>query len=37
METKKKISKRFIRSLGKDAKGNYIRPSENADAFSVIE
>ncbi|SFM68514.1 BPSL0067 family protein [Rugamonas rubra] len=37
METKQKISKRFIRSLGKDKKGNCIRPTENADAYSVIE
>lgn len=36
-ETKPKISKRFIRRLGKDAKGDFIRPTENADAFFVIE
>ncbi|HEY1150641.1 MAG TPA: BPSL0067 family protein [Pseudoduganella sp.] len=31
------ISKRFIQSLGRDKQGNFIRPSNNADAFSVIE
>jgi hypothetical protein len=31
------ISKRFIQSLGKDKAGRFIRPSNNADAFSVIE
>lgn len=36
-DKKTKISLRVIRSQGKDQKGNYIRPSNNADAFSVIE
>lgn len=31
-----RISSRFIPSLGKDKRGNYISPSDNADAFSVI-
>lgn len=31
------ISKRFIQIKGKDKDGNYIRPSDNADAFSVIK
>jgi hypothetical protein len=31
------ISVRLIRSLGKDKKGNFIKPSDNADAFFVIE
>ncbi|UGQ46657.1 BPSL0067 family protein [Massilia endophytica] len=35
--TKPLISRRFIRRLGKDSRGNYIRPTENADAYSVIE
>lgn len=30
------ISSRFIPSLGKDKQGNYISPSDNADAFFVI-
>jgi hypothetical protein len=34
---KKKIGKRFIRRKGKDAHGNFITPSDNADAFFVIE
>jgi hypothetical protein len=37
MKTKKAISKRFLYRLGKDAKGNFITPTENADAFFVIE
>jgi hypothetical protein len=37
MDSKKKISKRFIYRRGKDKNGNYIRPTENADAFSIIE
>ena len=36
-KTKKKISKRFIRRLGKDRLGEFIQPTENADAFFVIE
>lgn len=35
--TKPRISKRFIRRLGEDKNGNFIRPTENADAFWVIE
>ena len=34
---KTKITVRVIRSQGKDKKGNYVRPSNNADAFFVIE
>ncbi|MGV7210548.1 BPSL0067 family protein [Oxalobacteraceae bacterium A2-2] len=34
---KTEISVRLIRSLGKDKKGNYVRASDNADAFFVIE
>ena len=34
---KTKISVRLIRSRGKDKKGRFIHPSDNADAFSVIE
>lgn len=34
---KKRIGKRFIRRKGKDAKGNFINPTDNADAFFVIE
>jgi len=37
MVTKPKIKKRFIYRQGKDANGNYINPTENADAFSIIE
>lgn len=33
----KTIRERFLKRLGKDANGNYINPSNNADAFSVIE
>lgn len=36
-ETKTKISLRFISPRGKNRQGQYIRPSENADAYSVIE
>jgi hypothetical protein len=32
-----KVSSRFIRSLGKDKRGRFIRPSNNADAYSIIE
>lgn len=35
--SKARIGKRFIRSQGKDAQGRFIDPSNNADAFSVIE
>ncbi|MCU6499956.1 BPSL0067 family protein [Rugamonas sp. A1-17] len=34
---KNKIGKRFIRSKGKDARGNFINPTDNADAFFIIE
>jgi len=34
---KPRISKRFIRAKGKNRSGNFIDPSDNADAFSVIE
>ena len=35
--SKPKIGKRFIRRKGKDAHGRFIDPSNNADAFFVIE
>jgi hypothetical protein len=35
--TKPTVSKRYIRKKGKDRKGNFIDPSNNADAYSVIE
>lgn len=35
--SKAKIGKRFIRRKGKDAQGKFIDPSNNADAFFVIE
>ena len=31
------VSSRFIRRLGKDKNGRFIRPSNNADAYSIIE
>jgi len=34
---KKTISTRLIFRLGKNPDGSYVRPSDNADAFSVIE
>jgi hypothetical protein len=34
---KSTISSRFIYRLGKNKDGTYVRPSDNADAFSVIE
>lgn len=37
MQNKPTISKRFIRSKGKSKSGGYVEPSNNADAFSVIE
>ncbi len=37
MATKRRVSKRFLYRLGKDKNGNYINPTENADAFSIIE
>ncbi len=36
-ETKTKISLRHISPRGKNKQGKYIRPSENAEAYSVIE
>lgn len=36
-DKKTEISVRIIRSLGKDGMGNFIKPSDNADAFFVIE
>lgn len=36
-DNKTEISVRLIRSLGKDKRGNFIQPSDNADAFFVIE
>ena len=35
-QRKPKISKHRLRFLGKDRHGNYIDPSNNGDAFSVI-
>ena len=35
--TKPLISRRFLRRLGKDKNGNFVRPTENADAYSVTE
>jgi hypothetical protein len=34
---KKQISKRFVRRKGKDSRGNFINPTDNADAFFIIE
>jgi len=31
------ISSRFIRALGQSKSGAYLRPSDNADAYAVIE
>lgn len=36
-ESKTRISLRFLSPRGKTKQGKYIRPSENADAYSVIE
>ena len=36
-EKKKKISSHYIKRKGKLAKGGYVDPSNNADAYSVIE
>ena len=36
-KTKPKVSMRFIRSKGKTPKGAYVDPSNNADAYSVVE
>jgi hypothetical protein len=35
--TKPKVSKRYLRKKGKDSKGNWNDPSNNAEAFSVIK
>ena len=35
--SKAAIGKRFIRRKGKDSNGNFIDPSNNVDAFFVIE
>jgi hypothetical protein len=37
MTTKPRIKKRFIYAQGKGKNGKFINPTENADAFSVIE
>ncbi|MFC5472465.1 BPSL0067 family protein [Paraherbaspirillum soli] len=34
---KPKVSKRFVRTRGKLKNGSYVEPSNNAEAFSVIE
>ena len=36
-KAKPKVSKRYVTPKGKDAKGNYINASNNADAYAVIE
>jgi hypothetical protein len=36
-EKKTTISLRFVGSLGKNKQGQFIRPSDNAEAYSVIE
>lgn len=36
-QTKPSISKRYIRYKGMSANGNYVNPSNNADAYSVID
>ncbi len=35
--TKRRITARYIQCLGKTQSGAFVRPSDNADAFSVIE
>jgi hypothetical protein len=35
--TKPKVSKRYLRKRGKTLKGAYIDPSNNAEAYSIIE
>lgn len=35
--SKPKVSKRFLRKKGKNAAGAYIDPSNNAEAYSVID
>lgn len=34
---KPKVSKRYVKKKGKLASGQYVSPSNNADAYSVIE
>lgn len=34
---KPKVSKRYIRSKGKLVNGMFVDPSNNADAYSIIE
>ena len=36
-KTKPKVSKRYIRKKGKFQNGQYVDPSNNAEAFAVIE
>lgn len=36
-ENKTKISLRLISPRGKNKQGKYVRPSENADAYAIIE
>jgi len=36
-KTKPKVSKRFIKNKGKNKVGAYLDPSNNADAYSIIE
>jgi hypothetical protein len=35
--TKPKVSKRYLRKKGKNPDGTFVDPSNNAEAFSVIE
>lgn len=34
---KLKVTKRYIKALGANKDGTFVRPSNNADAFSIIE
>jgi len=36
-KTKPKVSRRYIRRKGKKSDGSFVDPSNNAEAFSVIE
>ena len=36
-KVKPKVSRRYVTRKGKDAKGNFIDASNNADAYAVIE
>lgn len=36
-KTKPKVSKRYLRRKGKQPSGSFVDPSNNADAYSVIE